>query len=181
MILGVLGGSFDPPHIAHAMIGFYVLETQGVDRALYCPTAAHPLGKPLTPFAHRLAMTRLAVAQFGERAEALDIEHRLPRPNYTITLLCELQRLHPDAQIRLIIGSDILAECGQWKDFDQIERDFAPIVVPRPGHPVGDETTAMPDVSSSEIRRRLREGEDAASFLHRDVLAYIMRHELYGT
>ncbi|MCA9705047.1 MAG: DUF2520 domain-containing protein [Myxococcales bacterium] len=159
-VLGVFGGAFDPPHLGHAMVPGYLHMRGLVDRVLVVPCADHPLGKELSPLSRRMALTRAAMATHGELVELCDIEARLLAeqggPSYTLRMLEAVQREHPGAVVRLVVGSDTLADVPRWHRWDEIERRFDPIVVPRSGH--GDDACALPLVSSTQIRGWLRDG-----------------------
>ena len=185
MQLGVLGGSFDPPHLAHVLLSRHVLENQGLDRLLWIPCFAHPLGKRLTPFEHRVAMCRLALKPLGERATVLDLEQNLPQPSYTINTLLRLAELHPQDQLRLVVGGDILSERHQWRDFDEIERLAPLVIVPRRGFESAEGEGAeadypLPDIQSRLIRERLSRGEDVSELLPASVLDYLKEHGCYA-
>ena len=178
--IGIFGGTFDPPHISHTLAVLYALETGGLERIVVIPCFKHPLGKSVSTFEHRLAMTRLAMEPIGERAIVSDIEARRDGASYTIDTVRSMIKEMPNAEISLIIGSDILKETRLWKDFAELEKMARIIVIPRPG---GENPPAarffLPDISSTEIRRRLKSGEDVLPFLSRRVLEYIRRHKLY--
>ncbi|MCA9648338.1 MAG: DUF2520 domain-containing protein [Myxococcales bacterium] len=164
-VLGVFGGTFDPPHLGHAMVPAYLRLRGLADRVLVVPCADHPLGKAMAPFAERLALTRAAMAPLGEAVEVSDLEERLVRerggPSYTLRMLEAAAEEHPGFALRLVVGTDILDELPRWHRWDEIERRFAPIVVPRAGH-APPEVCALPEVSSTRIRGWLREGGAAA-------------------
>lgn len=180
MVLGVFGGAFDPPHLGHALLPSYLLARGWVDRVIVAPCADHPLGKTMSPFAARLAWTRLAMRFHGTAVAVTDLEDRLARaeggPSYTLRLLRALAQEHPGARIRLVVGSDIVHRGGQhrWHRWDEIEREFAPIIVPRAGY--ADPTTCpLPEVSSTQIRAALarRDWDGLASLLPAAVLAVL--------
>ncbi|GAB4326075.1 MAG: nicotinate-nucleotide adenylyltransferase [Candidatus Sumerlaeia bacterium] len=192
MQLGLFGGSFNPPHLAHVMAALYCLETGAVEHILVVPCADHPFGKDLAPFDHRLQMCRLAFARLGEGVEVSDIEGRRPPPSFTIDTVRELRRTRPDASLRLIVGSDILEEFERWKDAALLRRLAPLLVVPRsperPGAGVkgsaaqsaeGGAAFALPAVSSTTVRERLHRGEPVEGLIPRAVLDYIRRHRLY--
>lgn len=193
MRLGLFGGSFNPPHVAHTMAALYALETGGVDRVLVVPCADHPFGKGLAPFADRLKMCRLAFARLGEAVEVSDIEARRNAPSYTIDTVRELRRLRPDDEIRLIVGSDILDELDRWKDAGELRRMVELFVVPRAADRAGETYPkfqdgasggeyvpfSLPAISSSQLRERLARGESADGLIARDVLKFIRDHRLY--
>lgn len=160
-VLGVLGGTFDPPHLGHAMVPAYVRLRGLADRVLVVPCADHPLGKPMSPFPQRLALTRAAMEPLGETVQVSDIEDRLVRmhggPSYTLRMLEAVAAEHPGLTVRLVVGTDILAEVAQWHRWSEIEARFSPIVVPRAGH-APSEACVLPEVSSTQVRQWLRDG-----------------------
>ncbi|MEM9457280.1 MAG: DUF2520 domain-containing protein [Myxococcota bacterium] len=177
-VLGVFGGAFDPPHIGHAMVPAYLRLRGLADRVLVVPCADHPLGKELSPMPQRLALTRAAMAIHGECVVVSDIEARLMArhggPSHTLRMLEAVQAEHPDMVVRLVVGSDILREVDQWHRWDEIERRFGPIVVPRSGH--GDLVGALPLVSSTQVRTWLHKGgPKAEEGLRRALPAAVLR------
>lgn len=176
--LAIYGGSFDPPHIAHTLVCAYVLAAHRVDRLLVVPTVQHPFEKTLSPFAHRAHMCELAVRDL-RRVEVSRIEEQLSAPSLTLHTLQALARLNPDAGLRLVIGSDLLPETHTWHRFDAISAIAPPIVVPRAGHDSGAGEPALPDISSTEVRRRLRAGESVHGLLDPEVEQYAREHGLY--
>jgi nicotinate-nucleotide adenylyltransferase len=175
--LAVFGGSFDPPHVGHVFLATYALSIVGVERVIAAPTFEHAFGKPLRAFEHRLAMCTLAFAALpGVEVSAL--ERELGGISRTLRLLKELQSRNPDHQLRLLIGSDILAESARWQNFDEIRALAPPIVVTRGGHAVAS-GPLFPEVSSTELRAQLARGERDTSVLPRAVVAYIEQHALY--
>ncbi len=165
-VLAVFGGAFDPPHLGHTLLPGYLRAIADVDRLLVAPCADHPLGKSMHPFASRLAWCRIAMAGFGPWVEVTAIERELaaaqPGPSYTLRLLEAVADRHPDMAVRLVVGSDIVrsGETARWHRWDEIERRFAPIVVPRAGW--SDGACPLPEVSSTDVRAWMAEGTDAA-------------------
>jgi len=176
---GVFGGSFDPPHVAHTLFASYALCAHALERVLVVPAYAHAFGKPLTGFEDRLRMCELAFDGLS-RVEICDIERTLPAPNYTLHTLRALARRYPGVQLRLLIGADIPPEAHAWHDFAAVEALAPPIVIERQGTPAHDPSQpALPNVSSSEIRRRLQAGESTRGWLGPSVMRYIQAHGLY--
>ncbi|MCY1005967.1 hypothetical protein OV079_10395 [Nannocystis pusilla] len=107
-VLAVLGGSFDPPHLGHALIPTYLLARGLADRVLVAPCWSHPFAKQMMPFADRLALTRLAMAAQAETVEVSDVEARLAArrggegPSYSYDLLRAVAEEHPASR------------CGWW-------------------------------------------------------------------
>jgi nicotinate-nucleotide adenylyltransferase len=107
------------------------------------------------------------------------IERELPAPNYTLHTLQALAKRYPDVQLRLLAGSDLQAETHAWHDFEAIEKLAPPLWIARQGSaPIAGEPM-MPDVSSTEVRRRLAAGESTSSLLSPAVAEYIRAHALY--
>lgn len=161
-VLGVFGGAFDPPHLGHTLLPGWLRARGSVDRLLVAPCADHPFGKSMHPFDARLEWTREAMSIWPSWVEVTALEAELARdhgsPSYTIRLLEAVAARHPDAQVRLVVGSDIVAsgDTASWHRWSEIEGRFTPIVVPRMGFAEPGEC-ALPQVSSSEVRQWLAE------------------------
>ena len=174
----VFGGSFDPPHVAHTLVAAYVRAAHPISRVLVTPTAAHAFGKRLAAFEDRLAMCELAFADL-RRVELCPIEAELPQPNLTLHTLQALQRHHPGVRLRLVLGSDLQNETHAWHDFASIISIAPPLWIERQGHTRNAATPALPDISSSEIRRRLAAAEPTDGLLTPAVAQYIAERGLY--
>jgi nicotinate-nucleotide adenylyltransferase len=178
--LAVYGGSFDPPHLGHTLVCAYVLAACAVDRLVVVPVGQHPFSKRVAPFADRLRMCELA---FGDlrRLDVSSIEHELPSPSLTLNTLTALQTRFPDAAFRLVIGSDLLPETQHWFEFERVRAMAPPIVVQREGHPTpGALGPALPDISSTLVRERLRLDAPTDGLLSPEVAAYARAHRLYA-
>lgn len=186
MRLGVFGGSFDPPHLSHALACHWALESGVADRVLMIPCARHVFEKRLNaPFEDRLEMCRLAVRRLAPWVEVLDLESRREGASYTIETLRALRPQYPADEFRLLIGSDLLGEVARWRDWEEIQRLAPPVVIPRlTGEPPPRaDTPASPDLSalsSTWIRERLARGEIPEGAISASVTAYIVRRGLYG-
>lgn len=182
--VALYGGSFNPPHVGHVLAVAYVLSIGAVDRVLVVPVFEHSLGKQLVPFEHRIEMARLA---FGwlPRVEVSALERDLGAPSRTLKTILALQASHPDWELRLMVGSDILAEIHQWHAFAEIERRAPLLVLGRAGfESAGAPESLLPRISSSEVRElfsRAAAGDDAAlrACIPSAVLEYAERHALY--
>lgn len=194
--LGVLGGTFDPPHIGHLWLATLAADALELDRVLFMPAAQPPhKRRRLTGATERLLMTRLAIADH-ERFELCPIEMERPGPSYTVDSLAELQRMYRDAELWLIIAADSLAEIDSWREPDRIV-DLARIAVgPRPGNdePVwariaerfGERAARIQllrgpalGVSSSEIRSRVAAGRAIRYLVPGAVEDFITERRLY--
>lgn len=176
--IGVFGGSFNPPQVAHALAVAYVLATRDLDEVRVLPTFIHPFDKKLVAFDHRTRMCELAMRDL-RRVRVSRLEEELGGKSYTVRTLRALQDRQPDAQLRLIIGRDVFEQRDRWKHFDEIERLAPPIVLGRSGYD-GDTELDLPQVSSTEVRRRLSTGEKTDHLVARPVLEHIRAHGLYG-
>jgi nicotinate-nucleotide adenylyltransferase len=186
MKVAVFGGSFDPPHVGHVLAALYVLSTGNVDRVLAVPTFVHAFGKPLAPFEHRVAMTRLAFSQVSG-VDVSDVESALETPSRTVRTLRALASAHPDWSLRLVVGTDVLGEKEKWLDWDEATRLAPLLVLGRAGasHPSGP-PAVLPEVSSTAVRGLLhgRRGAavndgELARLVPRAVLEYVDREGLY--
>jgi len=185
--VALFGGSFNPPHVAHQLIGLYVLETQPVDELWFVPTYAHPFGKPLVDYEHRIAMCELATASLGARAHVSRAEAELAaRPGFVASHTLDLVGLVAAAghAPRLVVGGDILGEAAKWHRWDDVIAIAPLIAIGRAGHPapagsVATEIT-MPAVSATRVRDLLARGSpDVTGLVPQSVLRYIGEHHLY--
>jgi nicotinate-nucleotide adenylyltransferase len=152
----------------------YALATEDLDALAVFPSAHHPLGKePRASFDQRVLMCRATFADLG-RTRVDRLEQELGGEGFTLTLLRELRRRDPERELRLIVGQDILKQSARWHAWDEVVRLAPPLVVGRSGaSPTGSSVVQMPEVSSSEIRRRFLAGESLEGLLHRQVLALL--------
>jgi nicotinate-nucleotide adenylyltransferase len=186
--IGLFGGSFNPPHVAHQLVALYALETH-VDEVWFVPTYTHAFGKDLAAYDHRVAMCELAAAPLGARASVSRAEYELAQrdgfvTSRTLDLIEHLAASFPDVELRLLIGADILGETAKWHRWDEVARRAPPIVLGRLGYtlPEGVVQTGvvMPEISASRARDLLEAKDPAiATLLPRAVLRYIARHGLY--
>jgi nicotinate-nucleotide adenylyltransferase len=177
--VAVYGGSFDPPHIVHALVASYVLGSHAIDKLIVVPAGQHPFAKDLAPHEHRVAMCELAMRHVRD-VEVSAIEAELPAPSLTLHTLEALQARMPDVQLRFVLGSDILPETSKWHAFDRICELAPPIVVRRAGYPASDAVgPTLPELSSSQLREMLRKGLSTEGYMDREVAAYVAKHGLY--
>lgn len=171
MRVAVYGGSFNPPHVGHAMVASWLRWTDRADAVWLLPSYAHPFDKSLAPFDRRVAMCEALAACLGGYVRVEPIESELPTPSFTIDTLDALSARHPAATLRLVVGADVLPTVPQWRRWDEIVARYAPIVVGRQGYDNPPDTVVFPEVSSTDIRRRLAEGRPVDHLVPRAVLA----------
>ncbi len=179
--VALLGGSFNPPHVAHLMVAQWVLSTRPVDEVWLLPAFVHPFGKALAPFEDRVRMCELAVRSvrgaFVCAAEA-ELEHD-PLVGKTARTLEHLASKHPGYRFSLVVGADILPETAKWYRWDRVRELAGLIVVGREGYPPVEGTPSFPAVSSTAIRERIARGEDVSGLVPRRVLDYVRERGLY--
>ena len=205
MRLGIFGGTFDPPHVGHLLAASDAFEDLALDRLLFVPAAIQPLkaSKRTAPANHRLAMVRLTTGaddRFGVDSVELDREGL----SYTVDTLREFARRFPSAELFFLVGADVLSTFEQWRD-PHIVLELATLAImtrraksddhlidPLPrwqtrsrtvdaelAHRTTRVATRRFDVSSTEIRERVRAGRPIHGFVTDAVAEYIGSHGLY--
>lgn len=195
--VGLMGGSFDPIHLGHIAIAGEARDALQLSHVLFLPSGRPPHKAHLgaSP-AQRLEMTRLAVEPLPW-AQASDVEVCRQGTIYTVDTLQILSSQHPEAAFYYIIGADTLLDLPNWRNTQKVCTLCRFICLHRPG--VADEAigTALedlhsrygaqvhlvpasgPDISSTEIRRRVARGQSTEGLLPCAVRAYIDRENLY--
>lgn len=192
--IGVFGGAFDPPHIAHVALAQAAIEQLRLDVLFVIPTGdAYHKSRSLTPAVHRLEMADLAFTPL--ECVVVDPRETLRTgPSYTLDTLLELRTEFPSAQLFLILGEDQARTLGSWHRFSEIP-EIATICVAARAESAGASGTfnAIPagfpglrplemppmEVSSTDIRLRLAHGQAAAPLVFDPVARYIDQHHLY--
>lgn len=179
--VAILGGSFNPPHVAHLMAAYWTLATQDVQEVWLLPSYVHPFGKALAPFPDRVRMCRLAVR--GVRGVAVcTVERELaddPLVGRTARTLEHLVARHPSTRFSLVVGADILPEADKWWRWDRVKELARIVVIGREGYPPVPGTPSLPAISSTEVRARIARGEDVSGLVPRAVRAFIEEKGLY--
>lgn len=188
--LGILGGTFDPPHTGHLLLALDALDQFRLDRLLLVPAARQPLkvGQEMTAPADRLAMTRLLGAADARIAvDGREVERG--GLSFTVETMRALRDEHPDAELFLFMGEDTAATLPQWREPEALSLLVRVVVVgrgteerPLPAGFRGDRmATRRVDISATEIRARVREGRSIRGFVPDAVADYIAAHSLYCT
>ena len=191
MKIGLLGGSFDPVHFGHLIAAQDALEQHKLDRLILVPAAQAPL-KPndvQCPAADRLAMVRAAVER-DVRLEVSDYELSKGGVSYTIDTARHFQKQFPGDQLFWIIGGDQLPRLHLWRDIGELVKIVEFIYLERPGHPAKTHTTVpglrlhrcdghLIEISSTELRARIRRGLSPDYFMPRKAIELIREKSLY--
>ena len=152
MKLGIIGGTFNPIHIAHLRIAEEVRDRLGLDRVIFMPAAAPP-HEPLAgelSFVRRYVMVELAVADNPDFSVS-DLEGKRGGTSYSIHTLTELRALHPEDELFFIIGSDSFLEIASWYRFAELFARCNIVVVERPGGKIHDLMAALPAAIAGEF------------------------------
>lgn len=192
MRLAVFGGSFDPPHVGHLLAAGDAADQLELDRIVFVPTATQPLkaGRSTAPAADRLAMVRLSV-EGDARFEVSDVEVNRAGLSFTVDTLTHFADRFPADERFLLLGMDVLGTFDQWKEPSRVVALARPVLLVRgdesaddlPASMRGNQVTRLPtrriDISSTEIRERVRTGHSIKGFVTDGVAAYIARAGLY--
>ena len=196
MRVGILGGTFDPVHMAHLRLAESAREAIDLDEVLFVP-AGDPWRKGerrITAAEHRLAMLELAVAGNNDFAVS-EIELRRNGPTYTADTLEEVAGERLDDEFWFIVGTDALTDMRHWHEPERIVAHATLAVAARAGEVVDPAALGVPllegrvvtfamerlDVSSTDIRARVAAGRSIRYLVPAEVERYIAAHQLYRT
>ena len=189
--LGILGGTYDPPHLGHLIVARDAAEALGLDKVLLVLAPRPPFKSRATTAADlRLRMLEAALAD-DPLLEASDLEMRREGPSFTVDTLAELRSLHPGAELVLLVGVDQWRQFASWKDPVGIARMASIAVMARsgespssvdPGVPVESQTVPVTriDVSATDVRARVRQGRSIRHLVPEGVRRIIEREALYA-
>ena len=183
-----MGGTFDPIHHGHLVAASEVQMSLELDEVLFVPTG-HPVDKPdVTSSEHRYLMTVIATAS-NPRFQVSRVDIDRPGPTFTIDTLRDMAERYPGADLFFITGADAIAQVLTWRNADELWELAQFVAVTRPGHDlrVSDVPQGVVDVmevpalaiSSTECRRRVREGRAPWYLVPDGVVQYIAKHQLY--
>lgn len=198
MKIAVLGGSFDPPHLGHTLIARQVLELLDIDKVWIMPVASHAFDKKVSSSSLRFEMTEI-IAE--EKIIPSDFEIKMGGISRTINTLRKLKKENPDDSFTFIIGSDQLYEFKKWDLWEDLIKEFGLIIFPReivqkhlkdlvlksldldilPENIIllDHEDLILSNVSSSKIRKRVKDGKSIEYLVNKDVEKYILEKKLY--
>jgi len=178
---GIFGGSFNPIHNGHIALARQLRERAGLDEVWLMVSPQNPLKQEsdLLDDDRRLQMARLALAD-DPYVVASDYEMHLPKPSYTWNTLQALSRDYPDREFVLLIGGDNWALFNRWYHAEDILKNYQVVVYPRKGAEGGLEGLQLIDISSTEIRQRIKEGRGIRRMVPKAVADYIKEEGLYA-
>ena len=194
MRIGVLGGTFDPPHNGHLALARAALESLNLDEVIFLPANRNPLKKDAkqTPAKKRLEMVRLATKD-EPRFAVSDIEIQRKGLSYAVDTLQQLHMVRP-GEYWFILGADALRDFKKWKQPEKLLRLARLAVAVRPPETFQDALSRIPEefrskideiamppieISSTEIRERIEHARPLSQWIHPDVHQYIADNRLY--
>lgn len=190
MRLGIFGGSFDPPHIGHLLAAVDAFEGLHLTRLVFVPAAIQPLKRDAraAPARHRLAMVRLLVGS-DERFEVDATEIERAGVSYTVDTLETFAQRYATAERFFLVGEDAVAAFASWREPGRI-LELARLAILRRPAVAGERRPELPDgtialetrlvdVSSTEIRERVRCGKSIHGFVPDSIAKYIETERLY--
>ena len=189
--VGIFGGTFNPPHVAHLVAAENVCDHLKLDRVLFVPAAIppHKLNEKIISAELRLQMVKLSIRD-NSKFEVCDIELRRSGPSYSIDTIVELKGKFPGDDFFFIMGIDLLTDFYSWKNPDKILNECNVVVMDRPGFALASvdkellrqvEVVNVPsmDISSSDIRRRVKSGKSIKFLVPPAVEDYIYANSIY--
>ena len=189
MRVGLFFGSFNPVHVGHLVIANYMASFTELDEVWLVVSPQNPLKEKssLLNENDRLHLVKIAL-DLHPKIKASDIEFKLAQPSYTINTLAHLSEKFPQHQFSLIMGSDNLTSFHKWKNHEEILNRFKVLVYPRPDkketqfdtHPsVTFVNGPLMEISSTFIRKGIKEKKDIRFYLHHKVWEYIDEMNYY--
>lgn len=183
MKIGLFFGSFNPIHVGHLIIANTMATGTDLDQVWFVVSPQNPFkkNKSLLHEFDRLTMVEKAIED-NFKMKAIDIEFRMPKPNYTIDTLTKIAETHPEKEFVLIMGEDNLVQFENWKNYDKILEYYKLYVYPRPNtaphnfkdHPkVKFIEAPLLDISATYIRKCLKEGRPIRYLVRDEVAEYI--------
>jgi len=188
--IGLLGGTFNPVHYGHLKMAFSVQRALNLKKVIFIPSAhpPHKEEKGLPSPGDRYEMAKLAILCNPDFSIS-DIELKRRGKSWTINTVRIIKKLYPESQIYFIIGADTVPEIPTWKDYKKLLKTCRFVVVNRPGCPIKDCRLKIADfirvkirgvnISSTEIRKRIKDGMEIRNFVPPGVEKYIKEKGLY--
>ena len=190
MKVGLFFGTYNPVHVGHMVIANYMVEFTDLDQIWLVVTPQNPFKQKQSILKDydRLHLVRLAIGD-DQRLKASDIEFKLPQPNYTATTLVYLKEKFPEKEFALIMGADNLNHFHKWKNHDEIIKNYDLYVYPRMESNEGGELrhhykvnyveAPVMKISSSFIRKAIKEGKNVRHYMPSEVAKYVDEMNFY--
>ena len=196
MRLGLFGGSFDPPHVGHLLVASDAFEALELDRIVFVPAGVQPLkvGRAVASAEHRLAMVQLLVGH-DPRFVVDPIEINRPGLSFTVDTLAAFADRDSEAEMFLLVGADVPRAFARWREPERVMELATVVVLQRGGEletGVDEDPRAIDlmkrlrrlatrrvDISSTEIRQRVRDGLSIRGFVPDAVAEFIAAKRLY--
>ena len=186
--IGILGGTFNPPHNGHLIIANEVLSKLDLDNIWFMPNQEPPHKKKEGKIAddQRLQMLQLAIEDHPFfQVEPIELERQ--GPSFTFETMKILTERHRDIAFHFIIGADMVEYLPNWHKIDELLKLMKFVGVNRPtysnktDYPILNVETPSLDLSSSMIRQRIKEGRSVRYLIPESVRTYIKENRLYGS
>ncbi len=179
MHIALFGGSFNPPHRGHVAVVQALAASNQFDEIWIVPCLNHAFQKPLISYEDRLHLCHLAFDFLSPQVQVSEIEKEAKNTEgFTINLLQFLKHKYPEAHFFWVMGSDNQEERARWKDFDKVEKLAQIYPISRAGF----EPSPFPEVSSTEVREKIKQGGNLKKLellIPLGVLNYIQKKNLY--
>ena len=194
---GIFGGSFNPIHYGHLMICEYIKEEMGPDKVIFIPTGNPPHKELEVSAEDRYEMVRLAISPNPD-FEISDIETTRVKKSYTVDTIRELKKIYKEEKLYFLIGLDSLFQLKTWMKIRDLSQEIEFVVALRPGYLDKEEInkeidflrenfgtkinlikTPLYEISSTDLRDRIREGKSLRYLIPKKVLDYIEESGFY--
>ena len=194
---GFFGGSFNPIHYGHLMICEYIKEEMGLDKVIFIPTGNPPHKELELSAKDRYEMVRLAISPNPD-FEISDIETTRVKKSYTVDTIRELKKIYKEEKLYFLIGLDSLFQLKTWMKIGDLSQEIEFVVALRPGYLDREEInkeidflrenfgtkinlikTPLYEISSTDLRDRIREGKSLRYLIPKKVLDYIEESGFY--
>ena len=188
--IGLFFGTFDPIHNGHIEVAKYILNNYFSDEVWLVITPQNPEKKfiKISNFSHRYKMAQIATKKI-DNVKPSKAEQNLPIPNYTIDTLDHISEKFKSFEFSLIIGQDNFEKFDSWKSHEKIIENYKILIYPRLGSDKKTEIKklkniihlkgAAVDISSSEVREKIKNKFHVKNYLNKDVLNFIIENNLY--
>lgn len=187
--IGLLGGSFDPPHLGHSLLALSFLALEPIDELWVIPCQNHAFKGEISSFSQRIRMCELAFSRINQ-VRVLDIESFIKAPNFTIKTIDHILSIRPDLNLSFAIGSDLVESFHKWHQAEELVKKTSIVIFERQNYTVKSlppilgsarihQGYCLPDSNSTDIRSSLKKAEQY-NFVDQKVREYIEENRLYG-